>query len=74
MARGLTNNIIISTVEFITTLCKLLLSFHHCLAALFVVQGHIFAHFVLFSTHKAMVLYQYNRIQHELHLVKCVAL
>lgn len=39
MARGLTNNKIISTVEFITTMCKLLLSFQHYLAALVLCRG-----------------------------------
>lgn len=51
-ARGLSNNKIISTIEFITTLCNLLSSRLHYLAALLLCKGHIFlffgAHFVLF--------------------------
>ena len=64
MARGLTNNKIISTVEFITTLCKSLLSFHHYLAALLLCRGTFFAHFLLSFTHEALVLYLFNRIIH----------
>lgn len=63
MARGLANNKIISAVEFITTMCKLLLSFQHYLAALVLGRG-AFLHICPFFTHKASVLYQHNRIVH----------
>lgn len=76
MARGLTNNKIISTVEFITTLCKLLLSFRHYLAALLLCRGHIFAHFVSLSPIKPWCFINITEsfIQWELHLFECVAL
>lgn len=69
---------LLSTVEFITTLCKLLLSLHHYLAALLFVQGHIFAHFVVFSSFYSPIKPQcFIRVtesytQCELHLIKCV--
>lgn len=75
MARGLTKSNI-STVEFITTLCNLLLSFHHYSVAL-CCAGGIFLHILSFtSTCKASALFislTETYIQRELHR-KCVAL
>lgn len=73
MARGLTNNKIISTVEFITTVCKLLLTFHHYLAALMLCRGTFFAHFVSFSPVKpwCFISMTESDIRWERHHTKC---